>query len=175
VTVDVRRVSVGRRNGKAKRVKRFAGKQGSFTWRARGARLGRGHSLVAFWTRARDGSIDLRRAVVRRGARRFKRAPAIERRRACALVGSFALARPVFGGSGRPRPLRISVRLSQTRRARILVRRRGRVVKRFPVRIFPAGKTRRTRVLPAGLSRGKYKVVLRQGRRNLAALSARRL
>jgi hypothetical protein len=175
VTVVVRRVAAVRRIGRAKRVKRFGNKQGSFTWRARGARLGRGHYVVSFRTRARDGSVDVRRAAVRHMTRRFKRAPAVERRRTCSLVRSFAIGRPVFGGAGRPRALVVSTRLSQTRRASILVRRRGRVVKRFRTRILPAGKLRRTRIRPAGLPRGKYKIVLKQGRRRLAALSARRL
>ena len=73
VTVEVRRQSAGRRIGRARRVKRFAGRHGSFRWRPR--RLGPGYYVVGFRTRARDGSTDIRRVAVRRSGRRFRRAP----------------------------------------------------------------------------------------------------
>ena len=175
VTVALHRVSRGRRIGRPRLIRRFARKQESFRWRARGARLRPGYYVATFRTRARNGSIDARRVAIRRAGRRFKRAGALERRRTCSLVDAFRLTRPVFGGAGRPRSAVLTVKLSQTRRGRIVVRRRGRVVKRFRVRIFPAGKTRRTRLAATGLPRGKYKLVLKQGRRKLATVVARRL
>ena len=172
VTVEVRRQSAGRRIGRARRVKRFAGRHGSFRWRPR--RLGPGYYVVGFRTRARDGSTDVRRVAVRRSRGRFRRAPALERHGACSVVQSFALSRPVFGGAPRPRALRISLRLAESRRAAVVVRRGRRVVKRFPPRTLAAGRVHRLRLSARGLARGKYRIVLRAGDA-VATLTARRL
>ena len=172
VTVDVRRQAAGRRIGRARRVKRFAGRHGGFIWRPR--RLAAGYYVVAFRTRARDGSTDVRRLAVRRSRGRFRRAATLERRAACAPIQSFALDRPVFGGAPRPRALGISVRLAETRRAALTVRRRGRVVRRTRPRTLAGGRTHRLRLSARGLTRGKYRITLSAGGAT-ARLVARRL
>ena len=84
------------------------------------ARLAPGYYVVSFRTRARDGSTDVRRVAVRRGRRRFRKAPAMERRRACGLVQAFGLSRPSFS-----RAVVISVRLASAQRGALVVRRAG--------------------------------------------------
>ena len=87
---------------------------------------------------------------------------------------SFALGRPVFGGAPRARALGISVRLTESRRAELVVRRGRRVVKRFRARTLAAGRTHRFRLSPRGLTAGKYRITLRAGGVT-ARLVARRL
>ena len=173
VTVEVRRQSAGRRIGRQRRVARFRGRHAGFRWAAR-ARLRPGYYAVSFRSRARDGSTHIRRVAVRRGRGRFRRAPALERGKPCGLVRHFALRRSVFGGAGRGRPLVVALRLGEARRASVVVRRRGRAVKRFRARTYAAGRTHTLRLSPRGLRRGRYRITLRvAGRRQ--KLAARRL
>ena len=174
VTVDVLRQATDRAVVRTRRVKRFRDRHQSFTWRGR-RRLRNGHYVVRFRTRARDGTRDVRRIAVRRTRGRFRRAPALERRRPCGRVRAFALGRSVFGGTGRPRPLAIALRFAQRRRATVIVRRRGRVVRRYRARAYAGGRVHRLRLAARGRPRGRYRVSLRVGRGTVHRLVARRL
>ena len=172
VNVELLRVSRGRRVIRSRRVKRFSGRSGSFTWNGRGARLGRGWYVVHI----RRGAALRRLALQRRGGR-FRRRGGFDRRPSCDLVRTFRLAGPVFGGSRRA-SLRAVVRVARRARVRVTVRRGRRVVLRFATRTVRAGHTLRLRLKDHGIRRGRYTVRLaaRSGRTVVrATLAARRL
>ena len=170
--VEVFRQSRGRTIIGNRRVARFRPRERSFTWRARGARIGRGVYVV----RLRSGG-DVRRVAVRRGARRFSVRPRFERAPQCGVLRLFKLERPVFGGRTN-RAVDVSFRLRRSARVSAVVRRGGRVVRRYRARPARAGIVHRLRLDSEGLPRGDHRVRLRVavgGRVVSAVLVARRL
>jgi hypothetical protein len=121
--------------------------------------------------RLRSGG-DVRRIALRRGAARFFRRPAFERRVRCDALRLFKLTQPVFGDRG----LGIAVRLRRDARVSVRVLSRGRVVRRYRSRSWRAGPVHRLQM--ASGRRGDHRVVVRvraDGRLVRASLVARRL
>ena len=177
VNVDLFQQSVGRRIVGERRVKRFRGKRGGFAWNGRGKRLRNGWYFARFSTRAPNGSTDVRRVALQRVRGRFRRAPEFDFKRACGLVTSFKLERPVFGGAVRNSPLNLSFRLNESASVVIDVRRGGKLVKRTKAKNYAAGRTHRVRIAPRG-RRGLYTLTLRAerpSRKAAVTLKARRL
>jgi hypothetical protein len=163
VTVDVFRNSRGRRILGSRRVAHFTGRKRSFTWRARGRRIGDGVYTVRLRIRA-AGHTDVRRHVAVRRHGRFRAAGGYERRQTCAALGFFAASLPVFGGTRR-RALALSYRLNSARRVGIVVFRGKRVVRRFKTRARRSGHTYRLRISSRMLRRrGMYRVRLTHSR-----------
>jgi hypothetical protein len=159
VTVDVFRVSQGRRVLRERRVARFRDARESFTWTPR---AGRGHYFVRF-RMFRDGKqFETRRVVLQRTAKGFARRPAHHLRDTCGLLRRFKLERPVFGGPA-GKPLRAAFELASPARVTITVSRGDTVVKRFATRRRAAGRTFRVALPATGLPRGDYTVRLHAG------------
>jgi hypothetical protein len=157
VRVDVFRVSAGRRVLRERRVAAFTNRRSSFTWRTR---LAPGLYFARF--RMFDGRrvYDTQRVVFERtrgGVTRVR--PGHHQRDACALLRTFKLERPAFGGRSRT-PLRMSYRLTRKARVTITVMRGKRTVKRFVSRSRAAGTTHRLTLPARGLARGDYSVRL---------------
>lgn len=170
VDVDVFQQSRGRRVVEERLVARFRNRPRSFRWDGRANRPGRrvvdGYYFARFRTRG-----DTRRVTLRREEGRFRVRRGFYRRAACDLVRSFKLQRPVFS-----RELGISYRLSAPARVTVVVRRAGKVVKRFAARRSPGSRTVRLRV--RGARRGDYTVRLvaeGEGSRVVSTLVSRRL
>jgi hypothetical protein len=181
VIVDLFRSSSGRRIGD-RRVRRFRNSSGAFRWNGRRGDRGRavrdGFYHARFQTRTPSGGRDVRRvALVRRGGK-WRLRPQFYRRTPCALVETFKLLRPVFGGR-RGVGLGITFRLNQQADVEITVRQRGRVVARIPSRGYIAGRTIRLNVSANRIRRrGDVKVsmrAVRPGRTTQQSLVARRL
>lgn len=132
---------------------------------ARGTRLPRlaDGDYFARFTMRRDGKrFDVRRLTLRvRGGRAVQR-PDHHRRDSCGLLRSFKLERPVFGGTNRV-PLRLAYKLSSAARVEVIVRRGGKVVRRFAARRAPAGRTVRLTLPLRGLRTGDHRVTLEAG------------
>jgi hypothetical protein len=159
VTIDVFRQSRGRSIG-TRLVKRFRGASGAIAWNGRDRRgrpLRSGTYMVRFTARTASGAADRRRfaLVLRKG--RFRRAPAFARTDSCALLRTFKLLRPVFGGRSR-RALGVAFRLGEDAQVSVAVRRGMRTVRRFAARSYTAGTTHRVRVPARRLRRGLYAV-----------------
>ncbi|HEX8205491.1 MAG TPA: hypothetical protein VF587_05475 [Solirubrobacteraceae bacterium] len=181
VTVDLFRSSRGRTIG-TRRVKRFSNRTGAFRWNGRrGDRRRRvvdGFYHVRFTTRTPSGGRDTARVALVRRNGRWRLRPTHYRRTPCALVETFKLFRPVFGGTKRV-PLGISFRLNQQADVEIEVRQRGRVVARIPKRSYVAGRAIRLRVSAKRIRRrGDVRVTMRAtrpGRTVEQSLRARKL
>ena len=175
VRVDVFRVSDGRRVLRERRVGNFANRSGSFRWRTR---LGPGLYFARFRMYAGRQLYDQQRVVfarTRAGAIRVR--PEHHRRDACALLRSFKLERPAFGGVQRT-PLRIAYRLTRRADVTVTVARGRRVVRRFALPAQEAGRFHRLTLPSRRLARGDYTVRLQAagGEDQIAAaLVARRL
>jgi hypothetical protein len=181
VTVDLFRASRGRRVGD-RRVRRFVNRTGAFRWDGRrgdrGRRVRDGVYHARFQTRTSTGGTDTRRvALVRRGGR-WRLRPVFYRRTPCALVETFKLSRPVFGGS-RGTGLGVTFRLNQAAKVVVVVRQRGKVVERVASREFIAGRTIRLRVAAKRVPRrGDVQVTMRAtraGKATTQTLTARKL
>ncbi len=144
VTVDVLRVSRGRRVLAGTRVAHFRRARG-FTWRAP---VGDGFYVARFRLAG-----ETRELALRRLHGHWTRRPAFARRPSCSAVRRFALSRPVFGGR-RGTPLRISLQLAAPRRVTVTVRRGTTVIRRF------RGTRTHYTLRPRGLKRGDYRVTL---------------
>ncbi len=168
VTVDLFRVSEGRRILGNRRVARFAGRPSAFTWSGRGRRLGDG----VYFARFRAAGAETRRIALRRRAGRFSRRPDFETRNGCAAIRAFKLERPVFGGRTN-RALGISYRLNRAARVTVTVTRGGRTVRRFRTTSDRAGRTYRLRLAAERLRRGDHQVRLSVRPAGAAAASAR--
>jgi hypothetical protein len=174
VTVDLFRLSTGRRLGKLTRVKRFRARTRAFNWNGRARRVRNGYYVARFTSRAPNGKRDVRRIALRRSRGRFRRLGRVERIEPCHLLSSFKLRSAVFGSR---RALRATFRLRETSRVTIEVRRGGRVFKRFRGN-FRAGRTHRIRFARRKLRVGDYRVRLRArhpGKTTTSTLVARRL
>ena len=174
-TIDIFRVTAGRRVLGNRRVALFRGRRGPVVWNGRGAG-GDGLYVVRLRAKALRG-VDTRRiAVVRRGGR-FRVLAAFYRRRSCGLLTSYKLEQPGFGGR-QNRPLRVAFRTSRRATVSVRVTRGGKTVKRFRTARRAARTTHRLRLGSEGLARGVYRVritVRAGGRRVRATLTARRL
>ena len=176
VKIDVFRTTRGRRVTGERRVARFDRKARGFRWNGRGRQVRDGYYIVRFAVRAPNGATDFRRVAFRRAKGRFRALPAYFRSKQCALVQTYKLERPVFGGTKR-RALGIAFRLGRAARVTVTVTRKGKTVKRFR-RGANAGRTYRLRLPAKGRRRGLYRITLRAQRPGAAAtttLSARRL
>ena len=175
-TVDVFRVSKGRRVLKGKRVALFKNRTKSFSWKG-GRKLADGWYFVRFRTKV-GRTRDFRRHViqVRRG-RVIKRASHYGKA-FCGLFRSAKLFSPVFGGTKRV-PLRIAYRLAQGASVKVTVLRGKKVVKRYTARNVLAERTIRITVPRKATKRkGTYKVRVdakRSARTVRQTLTARRL
>jgi hypothetical protein len=156
-------------------VARFRGRRRGVVWNGRANRPGRrvrdGLFSVRYTMRLPRDRKDVRRVALVRRDGRFRVRPPFARRDRCVLLRSFKLLRPVFG-----RRLGISYRLGAAATVSVRVTRRGRTVRRFPVRRAPGGALVRLRF--AAARRGDYTVVLTArsgGRRTTARLTARRV
>ena len=158
VTVDVRRQSAGRRIGRARRVKRFAGRHGSFRWRPRrlGARLLRGRL-----PHPRAGRLDRRPPRGRSPRPRAVPAGAGARAAApCALVQSFALGRPgLRRRAAAAGAADLGAARGEPQRGRGCAPRRARR-EALPAADARGRRTHRLRLSARGLARGKYRVTL---------------
>jgi hypothetical protein len=155
--VDIARVARGRRIVRARRVARFRARSGSFTWRARG--LADGWYVAKLDMALPGGGHDVRRIALRRARGRFARRPAFARTPRCSLLRSFALGRPVFGGSTR-RSLRVAYRLARGGgTVRVTVLRGRRAVRRLKARRRRGDRTYRLTFPARSLTRrGDYRV-----------------
>lgn len=158
VSVDVFQVSAGRRVLGQRRVARFTGRTGAFTWS--GARGSDGLYFARFAIRDQRGRVDSRRVALVRRSGRFRLRPDFYRRTSCATLTSFKLERPAFGGS-RNRPLGIAFRLAREGRVTVEVLRGTKVVRGFAAQNRRANVTHRLRLTPERLPRGTYRVRLR--------------
>ena len=181
VTVDVFQQSRGRTVTGERRVRRFPGETGSFTWNgrdSRGRKVPSGIYFARFRIEAPNGQADTVRVTLGKSDGRFGPRRAFFGRDRCGTLGKFKLSRPVFGGRG-ARSLGIAYRLNEAARAQITVtNRRGRVVKRFAARQVEAGRTQRLTLKARGLERGDYRVkisVTRNGKTTTSTLTANRL
>jgi hypothetical protein len=152
-TVDIRRMSTGRRIAD-RRVARLTTKTASVTWSGKGRAIRDGIYVAEV-----RGSTDVTRIALRRRHGRFTVRPAFQLIDTCGAVRSFALARPVLGGTGR-RTLAISYRTGAAGKATVTVRKGKRVVARFKQRTVKAGTTYPLRLRAKGLPRGDLRVRL---------------
>jgi hypothetical protein len=174
VRVDVFRVSNGRRVLEERRVASFAGRRGSFTWRARPAR---GYYFVRFTMLDGGRVYDTQRIVLRSTRTGIRQRPGHHLRDSCSLLRRFKLERPVFGGT-REIPLRGAYRVTAPATVSIVVTRGDTVVKRFAAAARTPGRTFRFSLPASALRRGDHRVRLRavSGETQVsAALTARRL
>jgi hypothetical protein len=182
VTVDLFQQSQGRQVTGERLIRRWENVRGSIRWNGRdrrGRALRDGVYFVRFRARRADGRFDVARVPVQRRSGRWSRLLAFDRRDSCALLRSFKLERPVFGGQTN-RALLISFRTSEQARATVVVRRGNRVVRRFPVRSYAPGRVQRlrmtvTRRIPRGTYRVSIEVRTPDGRRATGSLTSRRL
>jgi hypothetical protein len=181
VTVDVFQESAGRNVVGNRLVARFAKRTRSFTWPGRANRRGRrvvdGSYFVRFRMSLGGGRVDDRRIAVTRTHGRFSVAPAFYRRTSCALITSFKLERPVFGGRHN-RAVDITYRLRNDARVGVQVLRGSKVVRTFPTASRKRNVTYRLRLTPEHLKRGRYRariVVNEGGRTTTATLVTRRI
>lgn len=168
VTVDVFRVSRGRRVLGNRRVARFVRRSNAFTWRGRGRGLGDGLYFVRF----RAPGAETRRIALRRRDGRFSLRPDFQARDRCVVLRAFKLERPVFGGRTN-RALGISYRLDRAARVTVTVTRAGRTVRRFRTTSDRAGRTYRLRLAAERLRRGDHEVRIAVRPPDAAATTAR--
>ncbi len=160
VTVDVFQQSVGRRIVSVRRVAHFTGRTRTFNWSGRpvGSRLRSlhdGYYFARYRIAVPSGVADYRRVALRRFHGRFSLRPAFYGRGECALVRSFKLSAPVFGGSNR-RPLGIAFRTSSAARVTVVVLRGRRVARRFGPRSVSKRRIYRLTLKAAGRAHGDY-------------------
>ena len=173
--VDILDVSQGRKIVRYKVVDTIRPRRSRFRYTPRRA-LDPGYYVARFRVRTASGRIDDRLVGLRYSRGRFQVLRPFHTRTSCELVELVDLARPIFGGSTN-RPLYVSFRLTQTAEATVTVRRRGRVVARFPTRSYTARRNYRLRFRPQA-GRGAYTVTFdarRPGRTSSTTLHARRL
>ena len=174
-TIDIFRVSAGRRVLGNRRVALFRSRRRGVTWDGSGAG-GDGLFIVRLRAKALRGTDTRRIAVVRRNGR-FRVLPPYYRRKSCGLLTSFKLERPAFGGP-RNRALGIAFRTSQRARVSVRVHRAGKTVRRYRAARRAGRMTHRLRLASEGMPRGAYRVTITVragGRRVRATLVANRL
>ena len=183
VTVDVFRVSEGRRVVRERLVARFPNRSKSFVWNGvsnregKRKRVGTGYYFVRY-TMLRGGKrIDVRRKVLRRAGGRFSTRPDYYRRDTCDLLNKFKLERPVFGGP-RLNTLKAAYRLSSNARVTVTILKGSKVVKRYAAANRVARRTYRITLPARRRARGDYRVRLQAtsgGKTLTSTLTSRRL
>ena len=163
--VDVFQQSAGRLVLGNRRVARFRGRRGSFTWSGAGARDG------VYVVRFRTGSDEGRLALVRSGGR-FRQRADYSVSPGCGTVRLFKLERPVLGGV-RNRALGVAVKLDRDAAVRVRVLRGTRVLRTF-ARTARARQVLRLRLPAERVPRGELRVELQVGGDRFV-LGARRL
>jgi hypothetical protein len=182
-TIDVFRQARGRTVTGERLVRRYSKVRSSVRWDGRdaqGRRVPDGYYLVRFAARTSAGIPDERRfGLLKRGGR-YTLLSRHERRDTCGLLRRWKLYRPVFGGRT-GRELVMSFRFAEATRASIVVRRGGRVVRRFREQRYAGGVLHRTRLSRSFVRRlrtGQYRVTIavRDGSRTITStLRATRL
>ncbi len=182
-TIDVFRQARGRTVTGEKLVKRYSKVRAGVRWDGRdaqGRRVPDGYYLVRFAARTSVGIPDERRfGLLKRGGR-YTILSRHERRDTCGTLRRWKLYRPVFGGRT-ARQLVMSFRFAADARAAIVVRRGGRVVRRFAEQRYAGGVLHRKRLGRSFVRRlrsGQYGVtiVVRDGSRTITStLRATRL
>ena len=160
VTVDVLRHSRGARVTSARRVKRFAGRARSFTWRWRGGAPRAAATSGAAGMRLPGGGADERGFVLERCAAGARRAPRGGAALLLPRLHPLRAGSPVFGGTTR-RKLSVRYALARTARTRVELLRGRKVVRTLAG--TPAGAAGRLRALtlrPRTVPRGRYRVRL---------------
>jgi hypothetical protein len=175
--VEVFQVSARRRIMRSRRVRRFADRTGSFSWRARDARDG--FYFARFVMPLPNGRRDVRYVTLRRDDGRFRRRGPFWLTADCAALEQFKLSNPVFGGSSR-RHLGIAYRLTRGVDSVDIEALRGeRVVKRFRNEDRSAGVKHRfrlpARLVPRGRDVTIRITIQRAGATEIETLTARRL
>jgi hypothetical protein len=162
VRIDIFRVSQGRRVIQERRVARFDRPANDVTWDGRDRRRrvsSDGVYFVRFSMFRGRNRIDVRRVVLRRLNGVFYRRPDHYLRDPCAILRSFKLRRPTFGGSTH-RPLRISYLLSRPGRVTVTIRREGRLFRRFQTVNVRAFQAKRLEMSARRIPRGDYRVLV---------------
>ncbi|HEX8101411.1 MAG TPA: hypothetical protein VF533_02270 [Solirubrobacteraceae bacterium] len=183
VTVDVFRVSTGRRVIRERLVARFRNRTGSVRWNGKtnvsGGRkkVGDGYYFVRYVMRDDGHKIDARRLVLRRKHGRFTKRPDFFRRDRCDLLRRFKLERPVFGGP-RKVTLKGAYQLSADAKVTITISRGSKVVRRYKAVSREAERTYRFTLPAKRRAKGDYRVRVRAvsaATRVTATLTSRRL
>ena len=176
VDVDVFQSSIGRRVIGERLVARFADRSRSISWNGRANRRGRrvrdGYLFVRYRMRLPDGSLSVRRVVLRRAGGRLTVRPTHHRPDDCGVVRSAKLERPVFGGPSN-RALGVAVRLNRAAQVRVTIMRGTRVVRRYAPRSLTAARTLRLRFASERRPRGDYRVRVEAGGERFDLLARR--
>ena len=165
VSIDVFRVSQGRKVLGERLVARFKNKTKAFTWNGKGKKVGDGFYFVRYTLKEASGLTSVRRVVLQRSGGRFTHRPDFYGRTTCNTVRSYKLLRPVFGGSS-GRALGISVLLTRPATVAVTVKRGAKTVKRYAAKSITPGKTYRLSLSAKKLARGDYKVTIDVRRTN---------
>ena len=163
VTVDVFRVSKGRRVIRERLVARFRNQTRSVSWNGKAnthggrKKVGDGYYFVRYVMRQGDHKIDARRLVLRRSHGKFSRRPDFFRRDRCDLLRRFKLERPVFGG-----PKKVTLKgafvLSAPARVTVTISKGSKVVRRYAPASRAAGKTYRFTLPAKKRAKGDYRI-----------------
>ncbi|HEX8101610.1 MAG TPA: hypothetical protein VF533_03285 [Solirubrobacteraceae bacterium] len=183
VTVDVFRVSTGRRVVRERLVARFRNRTGSVRWNGKAnvsggrKRVGDGYYFVRYVMKQGSRKIDARRLVLRRKHGRFTKRPDFFRRDRCDLLRRFKLERPVFGGPKKV-TLKGAYQLSDDAKVTVTISKGSKVVRRYKAKSRKAGKTYRFALPAKRRAKGDYRVRVRAvsaADRVTATLTSRRL
>jgi hypothetical protein len=159
-TVEVFRQTLRGRITRQRLVARFPSRTRGFTWNGRATLRGRRVPAGAVYSarfRAAGGAVK-HVTLARRAGGRFVRRGTFRTLAGCGTIRDATLARPVFGGRGGGRSLRIRFRLNTAARVEVTVRRGKRVVRRFRARNRRPGRTIRMSV--PGHPRGAHRVTI---------------
>jgi hypothetical protein len=175
VSVDIFRMSAGRRVLSSWRVAAFKNRARSVTLHKR---LSPGLYVARFRMFSGKRVLDTERFVFERTrAGRIAMLRPYERGQECDLLRAFKLGGPAFGGTNR-QPLRVSYRLTAPADVTVTITRGPRLIKRFVNRGALAGRTYRITLPASGHARGDYRVKLHAVAGDdfaFATLAARRL
>jgi hypothetical protein len=176
--VDVFRQSAGRTVLGNRRVARFRARKAGFDWAARGRRVRDGVYIVRFERKLAGGRVDTRRVVLERRGGASACGPTTTGASRAAVLTSFKLERPVFGGR-RNRALGIAFRVARQSTVEVRLVRGNRTIRRLSRGTRAGRRTHRLALPSERLRRGDYKIVVRAtprgGRPVVATLTARRL
>ena len=173
VRVDVLRRATATRLVRARVVARFVRSDG-FAWRGPRRRAA-GVYVVRLRTLTPGGRLATELFPFARRRGRFRALAPFVADEGCALLRSFSLSSPVFGGRSR-RPLRVAVRTIEPARATLAIRRGARTIRRLRLGEVRPGGVRRVRITSRGLAPGSYTLVARGegARRRRGPRAARR-
>lgn len=172
-TVEVFQDSRGSRLVANKRVARFTGRAGSFTWNGRGA--ADGTYLVRLRVPVAGGRTDVRRFAVRRVKGRFVAQPSPAQQASCGLLRSAKLSGTAWGGR-KNGALGIAFRVAESAQVTVRITRGGKTVRRFGPATYDNNRLVRLRLPARGRARGLYRVVIdaKRGQRRASVTLASR-